>query len=33
MCIRDSFKVDGNTWNAVDGARVRRFMDAVEKLR
>ena len=27
------FKVDGNTWNAVDGARVRRFMDAVEKLR
>jgi uncharacterized protein len=27
------FKVDGNTWNAVDGARVRRFMDVVEKLR
>ena len=27
------FKVDGNTWNAVDGTRVRRFMDAVEKLR
>jgi len=27
------FKVDGNTWNAVDGARVSRFMDVVEKLR
>jgi membrane complex biogenesis BtpA family protein len=27
------FKVDGNTWNAVDAARVRRFMDAVDKLR
>jgi uncharacterized protein len=27
------FKVDGNTWNMVDGARVSRFMDVVEKLR
>ena len=27
------FKVDGNTWNPVDGARVRRFMDAVAALR
>jgi membrane complex biogenesis BtpA family protein len=27
------FKVDGNTWNPVDGARVKRFMDAVLRLR
>lgn len=27
------FKVDGNTWNPVDGARVKRFMDIVERLR
>ena len=27
------FKVDGNTWNAVDGERVRRFMDLVETIR
>lgn len=27
------FKVEGNTWNKVDGARVRRFMDKVERLR
>lgn len=27
------FKVDGNTWNPVDGDRVRRFMDKVERLR
>jgi uncharacterized protein len=27
------FKVDGNTWNAVDAARVRRFMDVVNRLR
>jgi uncharacterized protein len=27
------FKVDGNTWNPVDGARVMRFMDAAMKLR
>ena len=31
--IGTHFKVDGNTWNAVDPARVRRFMDAVETLR
>ena len=24
---------DGVTWNAVDGARVKRFMDKVETLR
>jgi membrane complex biogenesis BtpA family protein len=33
VIVGTHFKVDGNTWNAVDGARVRRFMDAVEKLR
>ena len=27
------FKVDGNTWNAVDATRVKRFMDAVDSLR
>lgn len=27
------FKVDGNTWNAVDAARVKRFMDKVGKMR
>jgi len=27
------FKVDGNTWNAVDGARVKRFMDTVGRVR
>jgi membrane complex biogenesis BtpA family protein len=27
------FKVKGHTWNAVDGDRVKRFMDAVGKLR
>jgi membrane complex biogenesis BtpA family protein len=27
------FKVDGNTWNPVDGARVKRFMDVVSGLR
>jgi membrane complex biogenesis BtpA family protein len=27
------FKVDGVTWNAVDGDRVKRFMDAVNRLR
>ena len=31
--IGTHFKVDGNTWNAVDGSRVKRFMDAVAKLR
>ncbi len=27
------FKVDGNTWNPVDGDRVARFMEVVERLR
>ena len=27
------FKIDGNTWNAVDRGRVARFMDKVRKLR
>ncbi len=27
------FKVDGDTWNAVDGARVKRFMEMVDSLR
>jgi membrane complex biogenesis BtpA family protein len=30
--IGTHFKVDGNTWNAVDGERVKRFMDFVDKL-
>ncbi len=33
VVIGTHFKVDGNTWNAVDGARVKRFMDAVARLR
>ena len=33
VVIGTHFKVDGNTWNAVDGARVKRFMDVVAKLR
>ena len=33
VVIGTHFKVDGNTWNAVDGARVKRFMEAVERLR
>ncbi|HZU63257.1 MAG TPA: BtpA/SgcQ family protein [Novosphingobium sp.] len=33
VIVGTHFKVDGNTWNAVDGARVSRFMDVVEKLR
>ncbi|CAN5539585.1 BtpA/SgcQ family protein [soil metagenome] len=33
VVIGTHFKVDGNTWNAVDGARVKRFMDRVETLR
>lgn len=33
VVIGTHFKVDGNTWNPVDGARVKRFMDAVERLR
>lgn len=31
--IGTHFKVDGDTWNPVDGDRVRRFMDIVEGLR
>src|SRR5262245_53039181 len=31
--IGTHFKVDGNTWNAVDKTRVKRFMDKVRKLR
>ncbi|MCB1380979.1 MAG: BtpA/SgcQ family protein [Alphaproteobacteria bacterium] len=31
--IGTHFKVDGDTWNAVDGDRVKRFMDKVRKLR
>jgi uncharacterized protein len=31
--IGTHFKIDGDTWNAVDGDRVRRFMDAVAKIR
>ena len=33
VVIGTHFKVDGQTWNPVDGARVKRFMDAVAKLR
>lgn len=33
VVIGTHFKVDGNTWNAVDGNRVKRFMDKVGKLR
>ena len=31
--IGTHFKVDGDTWNAVDGDRVMRFMDKVRGLR
>lgn len=31
--IGTHFKVDGDTWNPVDGDRVKRFMQAVEALR
>ena len=31
--IGTHFKVDGDTWNPVDGDRVKRFMDVVGKLR
>jgi membrane complex biogenesis BtpA family protein len=31
--IGTHFKVDGDTWNPVDGERVKRFMDIVEGLR
>ncbi|MGE3872852.1 MAG: BtpA/SgcQ family protein [Parvibaculaceae bacterium] len=33
IVIGTHFKVDGNTWNAVDGSRVKRFMDKVATLR
>jgi membrane complex biogenesis BtpA family protein len=33
VIIGTHFKVNGNTWNAVDAARVRRFMDKVATLR
>lgn len=33
VIIGTHFKVDGYTWNAVDGERVKRFMDVVEGLR
>jgi uncharacterized protein len=33
VIIGTHFKVDGNTWNPVDGDRVRRFMERVETLR
>ena len=33
IVIGTHFKVDGNTWNAVDGNRVKRFMDKVSTLR
>ncbi|MEY3083003.1 MAG: hypothetical protein RJA94_2988, partial [Pseudomonadota bacterium] len=33
VIIGTHFKVDDITWNAVDGARVKRFMDKVESLR
>ena len=31
--IGSHLKVDGNTWNNIDKARVKRFMDKVRKLR
>jgi hypothetical protein len=33
VVIGTHFKIDGNTWNAVDGERVKRFMAVVEKIR
>ena len=33
VIIGTHFKIDGDTWNAVDGERVKRFMDVVETLR
>jgi membrane complex biogenesis BtpA family protein len=30
--IGTHFKIDGDTWNAVDGERVQRFMDVVRKI-
>jgi predicted TIM-barrel enzyme len=31
--IGTHFKRDGVTWNAVDGGRVKRFMDVVRTIR
>ena len=31
--VGTAFKVDGDTWNAVDPDRVARFMDKVRSLR
>ena len=31
--IGTHFKIDGDTWNAVDAERVKRFMDVVDSLR
>ena len=33
VVVGTHFKVDGETWNPVDGERVKRFMDVVAKLR
>ena len=33
VVIGTHFKVDGDTWKHVDGERVKRFMDVVEKIR
>ena len=33
VIIGTHFKVDGNTWNPVDPARAKRFMDLVRTLR
>jgi membrane complex biogenesis BtpA family protein len=30
--IGTHFKIDGDTWNSVDGERVKRFMDVVDKI-
>ena len=30
--IGTHFKVDGDTWNAVDGDRVKRFMEVVDSM-
>lgn len=32
VIVGTHFKVDGNTWNPVDSARVKRFMDVVNRL-
>ena len=33
VVIGTHFKVAGDTWNPVDGDRVKRFMDVVARLR